>query len=148
MFALLIVVHIIVCIVLIATILLQAGKGGGLTEAFGGGSVQSVLGTQAPGVLKKATEISAIVFIITCLLLGIVTARRGRSLFEGGRLPVLPISPQQASAPMAVPIEPSQASTAGQEEVTSVQTEAESVTAPEMPVAASETVPVPAQEEQ
>ena len=68
MYFILIIIHIIVCIILIATILLQAGRGGGLTEAFGGSdTIQSVLGTQAPIVLKRATEISAVVFLITSL---------------------------------------------------------------------------------
>ena len=53
MYIALITLHIILCVVLIVTILLQAGKGGGLTEMFGGETAQSVLGTQAPALLKK-----------------------------------------------------------------------------------------------
>ncbi len=100
MYIFLIVVHVIVCFVLIATILLQAGRGGGLTEAFSG-ETQSVLGTQAPAVLKKATEVSAIVFLITSLVLGIVTARRGKSLFERGNLPTMTVTQQEVQGPAA-----------------------------------------------
>lgn len=82
MYILLILVHIIVCLVLISVILLQAGRGGGLTEAIGGDTTQSILGTQAPVILKKATTISAIAFLVTSLLLGMITARRGQSLFN------------------------------------------------------------------
>ncbi|MDD4956550.1 MAG: preprotein translocase subunit SecG [Candidatus Omnitrophica bacterium] len=95
MFILLVIVHVIVCIVLIATILLQAGRGGGLTEALGGGEMaQSILGTQAPEMLKKATEVCAILFIITSLALGMVTARSGKSLFDTARVDrtVMPVS--------------------------------------------------------
>jgi len=53
MYIFLIVFHIIVCLVLISVILLQAGKGGGLTETFGSDGSQSILGTQAPAILKK-----------------------------------------------------------------------------------------------
>ncbi|MBU0683636.1 MAG: preprotein translocase subunit SecG [Candidatus Omnitrophica bacterium] len=88
MYILLIIFHIMVCLVLIAVILLQAGKGGGLTEAFGGEASQSVLGTQAPVILKKATTVAAVLFLITSLVLGIVTARRGRSLFDNISLPL------------------------------------------------------------
>jgi len=99
MYYILIAIHVISCVFLIVTILLQAGRGGGLTEAFSG-STQSVLGTQAPRVLKKATEISAIVFLIMSLLLAMVTSRRGRSLFQQMKVPVGPGMPYQGqSAP-------------------------------------------------
>ena len=86
MYILIIIIHVIVCLVLISVILLQAGRGGGLTEAIGGESTQSILGTQAPLILKKATTISAIAFLVTSLLLGIITARRGKSLFDQNKL--------------------------------------------------------------
>ncbi|MGD2279480.1 MAG: preprotein translocase subunit SecG [Candidatus Omnitrophota bacterium] len=102
MFILLLVIHVAACIVLIAVILLQAGRGGGLSEAFGG-ETQSLLGTQAPVVLKKATTISAIVFLATSLLLGILTARKGRSLFQQQGLPAVPPVSQQTAIPPEAP---------------------------------------------
>lgn len=90
MYILLMTFHIIACLILIAVILLQAGRGGGLTE-MGGETVQSLLGTQASVFLKKATTVSAIVFLVTSLVLGMVTARMGRSLFEQVRLPAVPM---------------------------------------------------------
>lgn len=103
MYILILAIHVIVCLILIATILLQAGRGGGLTEAFGGESAQSVFGTQAPAILKKATTVSAIAFLITSLLLGIVTARRGRSLFERVTLPPIPAAPPREAVPVEQP---------------------------------------------
>jgi preprotein translocase subunit SecG len=96
MYIALIILHVVLCIVLIVTILLQAGKGGGLTEMFGGDTAQSVLGTQAPALLKKITEISAVGFIVTSLTLGMVTARRGQSLFEGSGMAGLPLGQETA----------------------------------------------------
>lgn len=87
MYWLLIILHVIICVALIAVILLQAGRGGGLTEAFGGDTAQSILGTQAPAILKRATEVTAIAFLVTSLALGMVTARRGRSLMERAQFP-------------------------------------------------------------
>ncbi|MCK4851498.1 MAG: preprotein translocase subunit SecG [Candidatus Omnitrophica bacterium] len=81
MYYLLMGIFVIVCLFLIAVILLQAGRGAGLTEAFGG-SAGSVLGTQAPAVLKKATTVSAILFLVLALLLAVLTTKRGRSLFQ------------------------------------------------------------------
>ena len=73
-------VHVLACFILIATILLQAGKGGGLSETFAGDSSQTIFGTKASTFLTKATVVAAILFIISSLLLGIMTSRRGKSL--------------------------------------------------------------------
>jgi preprotein translocase subunit SecG len=98
MYYILLAVYVIVCIFLIATILLQAGRGGGLTEAFGG-SAESVLGTQAPVVLKRATEIGAALFIVLALVLAMMTARKGRSLFDQMRMPMGAPSGTTATVP-------------------------------------------------
>ena len=90
MYIFLIVIHIIVCLILILTILLQAGRGGGLTETGGSDSPQSVLGTQAPLLLKRATEVSAIVFLITSLLLAVISSGKNRSLLNKMRMPEMP----------------------------------------------------------
>ena len=73
--------HIIACIGLIAVILLQAGKGGGLNESFGS-ATQSLFGAKGNEVLVKVTSGFAIVFLCTSLLLGVLTAKRGRSLIN------------------------------------------------------------------
>ncbi|MEA3489695.1 MAG: preprotein translocase subunit SecG [Candidatus Omnitrophota bacterium] len=103
MYIAIIIVHLIVCLVLISVILLQAGRGGGLTEMFGGDTAQSLFGTQAPVLLKKATTISAIAFLVTSLLLGMVTARKGRSLFEGARFDVPPGEAREGVSPVVKP---------------------------------------------
>ena len=56
------------CIVLIACVLLQAGKGGGLA-AIGGLADESALGTQSGGVLVKITYLMGAIFIVSTLLL-------------------------------------------------------------------------------
>jgi preprotein translocase subunit SecG len=73
-------IHVVVSFVLIFVILLQAGRGGGLSESFGGSSTQTLFGTKTSVFLMRATAVSAVVYIITCLLLGVMTAHRGRSL--------------------------------------------------------------------
>ena len=86
MYALLIVIHVIACIGLILVILLQAGRGGGLSETFGSSVTQSFFGTSAAKFLQKATAACAIVFLLTCLSLAVLSTRRSRSLMQRERL--------------------------------------------------------------
>lgn len=91
----LVVLHVIVCFILILVILLQAGRGQGLSGAsFSSGGVQSLLGTRAADFLTKATTVAAILFLFTCIGLDLVEAQRSRSLFDAKR-PVVPVDVQQ-----------------------------------------------------
>lgn len=77
------IIHVIVCFVLIAVILLQAGRGQGLTGAtFGSGNVQSLFGTRASSFLTKATSGAAICFMLTCITLDIIEVQKSKSLLE------------------------------------------------------------------
>ena len=80
MFTFLMVVHVFASIVLILVILMQAGRGSGLSEMFGGTSTQTIFGTSAAKFLTKATAVCAVLFIITSLSLAILSSRRSRSL--------------------------------------------------------------------
>ena len=95
--------HIIVCLILILVVLLQSGKAADLAGAFGGMGSQIAFGPRgAATVLSKATEISAIVFMITSLALAILASRRA------GPVSVLDSSKsaptqQQKKAPVPAP---------------------------------------------
>ena len=82
MYIFLLIVHVIVCLVLVMVVLLQAGRGGGFSDMLGGGQPQSLFGTQTNAFMVKATEVCAVIFIITSLSLGIITTQRGKSLME------------------------------------------------------------------
>ncbi|MFA5085931.1 MAG: preprotein translocase subunit SecG [Candidatus Omnitrophota bacterium] len=84
LYGLVIAIHVVVSLVLISVILLQAGRGGGLSESFGGSSTQTILGTKSSVFLKRATAVSAVLYIVVCLLLGVMTSHRGRSLVAKG----------------------------------------------------------------
>lgn len=72
-----IVVHVIVCIALVLTVLLQTGKGASLGAAFGG-STQTVFGaTGGAGFFEKLTTAVAIIFMATSLSLTYMSAKRG-----------------------------------------------------------------------
>ena len=106
MYIFLMIVHVIVCIVLIAVVLLQAGRGGGFSEMMGGAQPQSIFGTQTNMFMTRATEVCAVLFIVTSLSLGILSTQRGKSLMEKRMLvdtlkrssPVLPVEAKTAEA--------------------------------------------------
>lgn len=106
LYGLVIFVHIIACLILIGVILLQAGRGGGLSETFGGESTQTIFGTKASVFLARATVVAACLYLITCLLLGIMTSRRGRSLIElEGSKTRAPLTIPQLPQPVEEPTE-------------------------------------------
>ncbi len=66
----LLIVHILVCIFIIVSILMQASKGGGLAGAFGGagGQAGAMFGGAGAGTfLSKVTTWLAVVFFLTCI---------------------------------------------------------------------------------
>jgi preprotein translocase subunit SecG len=77
------IVHIVVCLMLVGIILLQPGRGMGLSgSALSDSSAQSVFGTKTADVLTKATTAAAILFMVTCVGLSALTARKSRSLYS------------------------------------------------------------------
>ena len=74
---LLIIIHVIVCIALILIVLLQTGKGADIGAAFGGGSSNTLFGSDgASTFLSKATAGAAIVFMLTSLTLAYLSSHR------------------------------------------------------------------------
>lgn len=82
MYLFLIIMHVISCLVLIGVILLQAGKGGGIAETFGGSGFQNILGNKATTFLTKATLVCAVMFLTTSLTLALLSAKRGESIVD------------------------------------------------------------------
>ncbi|HKE20156.1 MAG TPA: preprotein translocase subunit SecG [Kofleriaceae bacterium] len=65
------VLHVLVCVFLMLTVLLQAGKGGGMGAAFGGGSSMGTVfgGSGAGNFLRRLTVTAAIIFMVTSMTL-------------------------------------------------------------------------------
>jgi preprotein translocase subunit SecG len=77
-------VHFFVCIFLILVVLLQAGKGGGMGIAFGGGGSQTVFGSSGAGnFLTRLTAICAIVFFANSLLLAYLSSQSDSKRLQG-----------------------------------------------------------------
>ena len=81
------VLHVIVCVFLIAVVLLQRGKGAQVGAVFGGGGGATMFGGRGAGnFLTKLTTGAAVVFMLTSLSLAYMRMNRGERLFEDGAI--------------------------------------------------------------
>jgi preprotein translocase subunit SecG len=76
-FGFFVVVHVLICIALVLIVLLQAGRGGGLSGAFGGGATAQTLfgGRGAATFLTKTTQWLAAGFMVMSILLAVLSSR-------------------------------------------------------------------------
>ena len=102
MMGLIIAIHVIACILLIILILIQAGRGGGLVEGFSG--VESMFGTKTNTFLPRSTSVLSTLFIITCISLALLSARKSRSLMRSAK--PQPTAQEPAPVPAAAQTQP------------------------------------------
>ena len=80
MTAILVTIHVAVCIFLILVVLLQTGKGAEMGVSMGGGGSQALFGAAGPAnILTKITTAVAIVFMITSLTLAYMSGHQSQS---------------------------------------------------------------------
>ena|SRR5208283_4887088 len=102
MTTLLIIIHITCCLFLISIVLLQSGKGAEMGAAFGGSS-QTIFGSRgASTFLNKLTTASAIVFMLSSLILSMVANKHSSVIKEGAA------AQQRKTAPQQLPQQPMQ----------------------------------------
>jgi preprotein translocase subunit SecG len=77
MVAVLLTIHILVCVAMIGVILLQRSEGGGLGLGTGGGVGGLMTGRGAANALTRTTVIFAAIFISTSIALALVAKQRG-----------------------------------------------------------------------
>lgn len=98
MIILLVIVHVIVCLFLLAVILMQQGTSADLAGAFGGQGSQTAFGPRAAAnVLTRLTTWAAIIFMCTSTILVVLYERStgSHSVLEGSH-----------PAPMSAPAKP------------------------------------------
>ena len=83
-------IHSLVCIFLCIIILMQSGRGGGLTESFA--SAESLFGAKTNIFLVKTTGALATIFLITCLSLAFLSSKQDESLMRHRLKSPVPIS--------------------------------------------------------
>jgi preprotein translocase subunit SecG len=101
-------IHILVCLFIIIVVLLQSGKSGDISAAFGGQGSQTAFGPRgAASALSKATTWSAVAFMVTSITLSVYASRRSgpTSVLQGVKSQ--PVKTQPAPAPK-VPTPPAQ----------------------------------------
>lgn len=102
------VIHVIVCLFLIVVVLLQSGKAGDISAAFGGQGSQAAFGPRgAATTLSRATTISAVLFMLTSVTLSINAIKHGgpSSVLQGVKS--APVKTQPAT-PAPTPANPAQ----------------------------------------
>jgi preprotein translocase subunit SecG len=102
--AIVISIHVLVCISMCIVVLLQQGKGADVGAVFGGSS-QTIFGSSGAGnFLTKLTAGLAVVFFATSIFLAYSSARRATgSVLEGSSKSVMPLKAAPAKKPAGVP---------------------------------------------
>ena len=75
-----VILHALICILLVTVILMQSGRGGGLTESFA--AAESMFGAKTNEFMVKATTVLAALFLVTSLSLAYMSSRKDQSLMD------------------------------------------------------------------
>src|SRR3954469_7559388 len=83
MSSLLTILHVLICLFLMLTVLMQQGKGGGMGGAFGGGNAATVFGgSGASSFLKRLTAGAGTIFMLTSMLLAFLASHNSADALE------------------------------------------------------------------
>ncbi len=84
MITILIAIHVVICVLLVVTVLLQFGKGAEMGAVMGGGASQAVFSSSAKGnFMTKTTTVLAIGFMVNSIVLTTLKSREAKkSLFD------------------------------------------------------------------
>ena len=99
-------IHILVCFFIIIVVLLQSGKSGDISAAFGGQGSQTAFGPRgAASVLSKATTWSAVAFMLTSITLSVYASRRSgpTSVLQGVKSQPVKTQPAPVQPPATPP---------------------------------------------
>ena len=89
MVTMLIALHVIICVLLVVTVLLQFGKGAEMGAVMGSGASQAVFSSSAKGnFLTKTTTILAIGFMVNSIVLTTIKSRESKSSLFDDEAPI------------------------------------------------------------
>ena len=90
----------VLCFLFALLILVQKGRGGGISAAFGGAGGNTAFGSKTGDVLTWATSIVFAIFLVMCVMLNLLANRVNAA--ATGKIPVAPAGQSsQANLPAA-----------------------------------------------
>jgi preprotein translocase subunit SecG len=122
----LIVLHVIICVLLVVTVLLQFGKGAEMGAVMGGGASQAVFSSSSKGnFFTKLTSVLAIGFMLNSIALTTLKSRAAKkSLFDDEQELAAPLN-SDTKAPVAGAAAPQAAAPAQQTQQPSAPNQAQ-----------------------
>src|SRR5690349_2978967 len=100
------VLFMLVCLILTLLVLIQKGRGGGLSSAFGGGGGNTAFGSKTGDVLTWATSIVFGIFILLAVALNLMAnAKHAAPTVYSSPPPSAPspVAPQSTAEPESIP---------------------------------------------
>lgn len=112
MYAVILMIHVFIAVVLVGLVLMQHGKGADIGAAFGSGASSTVFGSQGGGsFLFKSTGILALCFFLTSLILSyMVSAPYAKHVANTSSNVPVPVNTSDVPAPMPA-VQPQQGTT-------------------------------------
>lgn len=95
----------LLCPIVCLVVLVQEAKSLGLGASFGGDAGDSLFGTSTPEILKKATMVLGMVFLVLCMILSFWTSSLSRVQYKQVEASVKTM--QTTTLPNSLPIEKS-----------------------------------------
>lgn len=97
LYAILIILQMIISVLLVVSILLQSSKGGGLAGIAGGAMSSTVFGGRgAANFLSRATTVMAVLFMLNCLGMAVLSTKRGAA----GSVTQQSVTQEQSASPV------------------------------------------------
>jgi preprotein translocase subunit SecG len=79
----------LVCVLLIAAVLIQNPKGGGVDSTFGGGAANQMFGAaKSTDFIEKLTWYLAITLFVLCVVTAVVVGAGGPAVEAGSNIPL------------------------------------------------------------
>lgn len=99
MYTLLLIIHVMCCLLLVAIVLLQVGRGRGMMGFLGSSTAETLFGSRTGDVLTRSTTVIAAIFMVTSLSLAYISLKKTGSVAKG-------IRPKPGTAPGIVSTTP------------------------------------------
>jgi len=106
MYQFLLVIHMFVCLGIVALVLVQQGKGASMGAAFGSGASQTVFGSRGSGsFLLKVTAVFVLIFFSTSIVLNNIAAHAVKSQKNVSVMP-MQADPVKSTTQISPPVKP------------------------------------------